>query len=117
MAQDLNGRLMTALRALVDVAGDCPARDGALQAIALAEAADGPWLPIDDASRNGDDVLLHFPLEGLSDIHPRIVIGRWRADAASPIGGSWVFQNRAYRGYSDAYQPDRYQPLAPPTAA
>ena len=115
MATDLDGRLLAALRALVAVADGGPERDEAVRAIALAEAADGPWLPIGDAARSGDDVLLHFPLEGLSDAHPKIVIGRWRADAASPIGGSWVFQNRAYRGYSDAFQPDRYQPHEPPT--
>lgn len=115
---DLAGRLAAALRAL-DTAidggtGIAEARDDARLALALADAASGPWMAIDDTARSGEDVLLYFPLEGLADHNPRIVIGRWRKDAASPLGGHWVFQNRAVRGYSDGYQPTHWQPLLPP---
>lgn len=83
----------------------------------LLEAVDGGWLEIDDDARSGDDVLLYFPLEGLAEHHPRIVIGYWSRDKTSAAGGRWVFQNRATRGYSEDYQPTRYQPLEPPASA
>jgi len=120
MSIDLTGRLAAALRALDDAVasgdGIDAARGSARDALATAASAKGPWMAIDDDARSGEDVLLYFPLEGLADHNPRIVIGRWRRDAAQPAGGHWVFQNRAVRGYSDGFQPTHWQPLLPPDA-
>ncbi|WP_336802454.1 DUF551 domain-containing protein [Kaistia sp. MMO-174] len=65
------------------------------------------WRPISSAPTSGD-VLLYFPLEGLSKTHPNVVIGHRHEE------GFWVFQGRAFRGYSDAYQPTHWQPLPDP---
>lgn len=67
------------------------------------------WRPIPDDAKSGDDVLLYFPLEGLGETNPRRVIGYWKVKPSG--GGEWVFQNRAYRGYSEIYQPTHWMPL------
>lgn len=82
---------------------------------ALSAGLEG-WRPIETAPKDETDVLLYFPLEGLSDTHPKIVIGWWRQNDHWPETSGWVFQNRAVRAYSDAYQPTHWRPLpAPPS--
>jgi len=77
---------------------------------AVREAVEAKWLPITDEVKDGRDVLLFYPLEGLNpDYHPQRVIGHWNAGI-----GAWVFQARAVRGYSPVYQPTHYQPLPTP---
>lgn len=69
------------------------------------------WQPIETAPKDGSDVLLYFPLEGLKG-WSRVVICHWRT-----IGderGHWVWQDRAVRGYSDAYKPTHWMPLPEP---
>jgi hypothetical protein len=67
------------------------------------------WQPIETAPKDGRDVLLYFPLDGLSDRHAKTVIAYW---SESPLmGPRWTFQMRAARAYSDAYQPTHWMPL------
>lgn len=80
----------------------------------LLEGPKDLWLDIDDAARSGNDVLLYYPLDGLAEYHPRIVIGYWKKQSNHPEGGYWVFQNRATRGYSEGFQPTKYQIITPP---
>jgi hypothetical protein len=73
------------------------------------------WQPIETAPLDGTDVLLFFPLEGLNHKHsPQVIIASWRP--LGRYGHSWVFQNRAVRGYSSEYLPTHWQPLPAPPA-
>lgn len=69
------------------------------------------WRPIETAPKDGTDVLLFYPLDGLRhDWNPKIVIGHWR-HFESATDENWVFQSRAVRGYSPTYQPTHWMPL------
>jgi len=71
------------------------------------------WNDISTAPRDGRDILLFFPLEGLNhDWSPQTIIGYWRSNI-----NYWVFQNRAVRGYSEQYQPTHWMPLPDPPSA
>ena len=67
------------------------------------------WRPIETAPKDETDVLLYFPLTELPQYWDRIIIARFH-------DGHWVWQGRAVRGYSDAYQPTHWQPLPDPPA-
>lgn len=80
--------------------------------------AETVWQPIETAPKDGSDVLLYFPLEGLSAGFEKVIIAHWRKSAGDLINCYWVWQGRAYRGYSEAYQPTHWMPLpAPPAVA
>lgn len=84
--------------------GPLPDEVGDIRAGKLA----GHWQPIETAPKDGTDVFLFFPLEGLDhEVFATRVI-------ASHRGGHWVFQGRAVRGYSDALQPTHWMPLPSP---
>jgi hypothetical protein len=53
-----------------------------------------------DHLRDGRDVLIHFDLQDLSDVHSRINV--------------WIWQNRATRAYSDVYQPTHFAEINRP---
>lgn len=63
------------------------------------------WKPIETAPKDGTEVLLYWPLEGLGDLHSKIKIGSWHSDA-------WGWQDRFCRSYTDA--PTHWQPLPDP---
>lgn len=65
----------------------------------------GNWKPIETAPKDGTEVLLYWPLEGLGDLHSKIKIGSWHNDA-------WGWQDRFCRSYTDA--PTHWQPLPGP---
>lgn len=70
------------------------------------------WRTIESAPKDGSDVLLYFPLEGLSKDFDCVIICYWREASDNHNGrGHWVWQSRAVRGYSDEYQPTHWQPL------
>lgn len=77
----------------------------------LTAALAAMWQPIETAPRDGQDIILYFPLIGLSDDWPKVVIGHKRA--IDHARGHWVWQSRAFRGYSDEYQPTHWMPLPP----
>lgn len=73
------------------------------------------WQPIETAPRDGTDVLLFYPLEGLRhDWNPQVVIAGWRDYSRAPQLSGWVFQSRGVRGYSATFQPTHWQPLPTP---
>ena len=74
--------------------------------VALSAALAAMWQPIETAPKDGRDVLLWYPLEGLSDTFERVLPAHWAHE-------NWVFQGRAFRGYSQAYQPTHWMPLPP----
>lgn len=75
------------------------------------------WQPIETAPRDGSDVLLFFPLDGLDHRnHARTVICFWRLNETYPATSGWVFQGRAVRAYSSIYQPTHWMPLPEPPA-
>lgn len=72
----------------------------------------GGWRDIASAPKDGRDVLLFYPLEGLNhDVHPQVIIGCWSEARLNPRLSAWVFQARAFRSYSDHYQPTHWMPL------
>jgi hypothetical protein len=75
------------------------------------------WQPIETAPKDGSEVLLYYPLEGLSEHHSRRVICWWHKGWSTRSPGRWVFQGRAARGYSDEYQPTLWMPLPEPPQA
>lgn len=93
-----------------------PGWERRVAAILAALPLDGreDWRPIKTAPRDGTDVILFFPLEGLNhDFNPQTIIASWRKTGR---GMSWIFQNRGVRGYSDCFQPTHWQPLPAPPA-
>jgi len=63
------------------------------------------WQPIETAPKDGTEVLLFFPLDGLDlRVWPQRIIAEYRH-------GLWVWQGRAVRGYSESYQPTHWMPL------
>ena len=80
----------------------------------MTKSARAIWQDISTAPKDGTDVLLYFPLEGLSSDWPKRIIAHWRAIDGER--GHWVWQARAFRSYSEEYQPTHWQPLpAPPS--
>ena len=64
------------------------------------------WQPIETAPKDGSDILLYWPLDGLHPNFARTKIGYWHHR------GEWVWQDRAFRTYSE--EPTHWMPL--PTA-
>lgn len=70
------------------------------------------WRSIDSAPKDGTDLLLFFPLEGLDHRHhAQRVICCWRENKAYPALSGWVFQGRAVRSYSDGFEPTHWMLL------
>jgi hypothetical protein len=75
---------------------------------ALIGTGDG-WREIESAPKDGSEIVLYFPLEGLSENHPHILICYW-----SDHQQTWIWQGRAVRSYSLPYQPTFWRPLPSP---
>lgn len=59
------------------------------------------------APKDGSNIWLYFPLEGLDINHwVRVMSCHW-----NPETELWVWQGRAYRSYSREYQPTHWQLL------
>lgn len=67
------------------------------------------WRDISSAPRDGTEILVYFPLDGLNKHWARRVPVVW-------TGSEWAHTGRS-GGYSHAYQPTHWQPLPPPPTA
>lgn len=80
--------------------------------VGIRELSSPTWQPIETAPKDGGDVLLFWPLDGLDHAaFSRIKIGWW-----SERQSDWIWQDRAVRTYSEP--PTHWQPLpAPPVGS
>jgi hypothetical protein len=58
------------------------------------------------APKDGTDIWLYFPLEGLDSGWHNVVACHWNSESKL-----WTFKSRAYRSYSREYQPTHWQLL------
>lgn len=68
------------------------------------------WQPIETVPKDGRDIWLYFPLEGLNKSWERVKACHWNKEIEL-----WTWMNRAYRSYSREYEPTYWQPLTDET--
>jgi uncharacterized protein DUF551 len=72
------------------------------------ESVEG-WQPIETAPKDGSNIMLYYPLEGLDKSWERIVFCYW-----SERENNWVWSGRACRTFSRGFQPTHWMPLPEP---
>lgn len=58
------------------------------------------------APKDGSDIWLYYPLEGLDSGWQRVIACHWNTETFM-----WTWKGRAYRSYSREYQPTHWQLL------